>query len=374
MNEIKCPKCGEVIKMDETAYAAILQQIKTAEFDMEVMRRISEIRQGDEVARKLAMSEKDNEIISLKAKLENKDNEAEAKLVQEQLKAQQALNEKDAEIAKMKLVHESELKAANDQVAMYKDFKARQSTKMIGESLEIHCSNQYNQMMRALLPMATFEKDNDVVDGTKGDFVFRDFAADGTEYISVMFEMKNEADTTATKHKNEDFFEKLDKDRRNKHCEYAVLVSMLESDSDLYNGGIVDVSYRYEKMYVIRPQFFLPLITLLVNASRKTMVYKCKVAELERQSLDVTNFEKKVDAIRDSFIKHYEAAKEKHSDAIEQIDKIISQLQKMKELLTGSDTKLLQAGKDLDGLTVRKMTYMNPTMKALFAAAKEANS
>ena len=289
------------------------------------------------------------------------------------MERQQAVAEKDAEIAQLKADFDTRIRAADEQVAFYKDMKARMSTKMIGESLEVHCSTLYDQFMRFALPYAKFDKDNEVVDGTKGDFVFRDFAPDGTEYVSIMFEMKNEADTTATKHKNEDFFKKLDEDRRKKKCEYAVLVSMLEPDNEFYNAGIVSVANGYEKMYVVRPQCFIPIITLLVQASRKAMEYKCEVAEMRRQSVDVTNFEEKLLDFQDKFGKNYRIAKEKFAKAIDEIDKSIKALQSTKDALLSSENNLRLANDKAEGLTIRKLTYGNPTMQAKFAAAKAAD-
>lgn len=384
MKELKCPKCGSAFTVDEADYAFILQQVKTAEFNAELKRRLDEIRKGDETQRKLdlarqkaaqadALDKKDREIAELKAALGNKDNEVKARLLEQEMKGQLAVSAKDAEIAELKAGYEGKLKAAMDQVAFYKDMKARMSTKMIGESLEVHCATQFNQMMRALMPHAYFEKDNEVADGTKGDFVFRDYADDGTEYVSIMFEMKNEADTTATKHKNEDFFRKLDEDRRKKNCEFAVLVSLLEPDSELYNSGIVDVSYRHEKMYVIRPQCFLPLISLLVQTSKKALEYKRQVEVMRSQSVDVTNFESKLLDFQDRFGKNYRSAKEKFEKAIAEIDKSIKALEVTKQALLGSENQLRLANDKAEGLTIQKLTRGNPTMKALFAQAKETH-
>ena len=269
--------------------------------------------------------------------------------------------------------YETKLKLAQQQVDYYKDMKARLSTKMIGETLELHCSNVFNGQMRPMFPNAYFEKDNDISGGTKGDFIFRDYE-DGTEYISIMFEMKNEADTTATKHKNEDFFKKLDDDRKAKGCEYAVLVSLLEPDNDLYNNGIVDVSYRYDKMYVIRPQFFMPIITLLVNASKKSLEYKKELAIAKNQSLDITNFEEKLLEFKEKFGKNYELASRRFREAIKEIDKSIDALNKTKEALLSSENNLRLANDKADELTIRKLTYKNPTMKALFDEARIQNS
>ena len=246
------------------------------------------------------------------------------------------------------------------------------STKMVGETLEIHCSTLFNQLLRPIMPYAYFEKDNEVADGTKGDFIFRD-QADGIEYISIMFEMKNEMDTTLTKHKNEDFFKKLDEDRRKKKCEYAVLVSLLEPDSELYNGGIVDVSHRYEKMYVIRPQFFIPLITLLVQTSRNSLEYKKQLIQAQSKEVDVTNFENKIEEFKSKFGRHYELASKRFNEAIKQIDDTIAKLQRVKDSLMGSENNFRLANQDTEELTIRKLTYKNPTMKQKFEEARKKN-
>ena len=381
MKELKCPKCGSLFSVDEADYALILQQVKTAEFNAEIERQIAMVRKQKESETKAAVLEKvaegqkavakkDEEIAKLRADIAKRDGEFKAKLAEKSMDEQRAVAQKDAEIAKLKADYDGRLRAADEQIAFYKDMKAKMSTKMIGESLEVHCSTQYEQFMRFALPKAKFEKDNDVVDGTKGDFVFRDYAEDGTEYVSIMFEMKNEADATATKHKNEDFFRKLDEDRRKKKCEYAVLVSMLEPENEYYNAGIVSVSKDYEKMYVVRPQCFIPIITLLVQASRKAMEYKCAVAEMQRQSVDVTNFEEKLAQFRDGFGRNYRLAKEKFEKAIAEIDKSIKALEATKQALIGSENNLRLANDKADGLTIRKLTHGNPTMQAKFAEAR----
>ena len=429
MKELKCPKCGNVFTVDEADYAVILQQVKTTEFNAELKKRLDENRKEEKTRLELALAKqksemgdaleaknreiakleadiankdnetkaallaksledqktlakkeeegrkaleaKDVEIAELKAAIASKDGDIKAQLMEKAMERQQAVAEKDAEIAKLKADFDSRIKAADEQVAFYKDMKAKMSTKMIGESLEVHCSTLYEQFMPFALPQATFEKDNEVVEGTKGDFIFRDYATDGTEYVSIMFEMKNEADTTATKHKNEDFFKKLDEDRRKKKCEYAVLVSMLEPDNELYNAGIVAVVKGYEKMYVVRPQCFIPIITLLVQASRKAMEYKCEVAEMRRQSVDVTNFEDKLLDFQQKFGNNCRLAKEKFDKAIAEIDKSIKALEETKKALLGSENNLRLANDKVEGLTVRKLTYGNPTMQAKFAAANK---
>ena len=391
--------------MDEADYASILSQVKGAEFDAEVSRRLAELhrqQQAEEQARAAkaeqawqnelfkreqqavaALSGKDKEIAELKAVVNHNADALRIAVMQEQQRMNDTLRTKENEIAQLKAdaqlakseaavrensikeSYEGKLKAAEEQVAYYKDLKTRLSTKMVGETLEVHCSTIFNGEMRPMFPNAYFEKDNDASGGSKGDFIFRDFV-DGFEYISIMFEMKNEMDETATKHKNEDFFKKLDADRNAKGCEYAVLVSLLEPDSELYNGGIVDVSYRYPKMYVIRPQFFKSMITLLVGAARKTVDYQRQLAEARSQSIDVTNFEDKLMAFKDSFGRNYRLASEKFKTAIDEIDKSIAHLQKIKEALIGSENNLRIANDKADALTIKKLTSSNPTMKAKF--------
>ncbi len=438
MKELKCPKCGSVFTVDEADYASIVSQVKNAEFNEEVNRRLQELHQQhlieqqsaeaklekehqvelnkkeQEINKKeleisqlrnnlqsieqqkrseleLALAAKDKTIDALKAQIAQSGQQQQMAVMEEQRKAEKSLQEKDAQIMELKssaeLSHqkavnyvntqkeqyEAKLKMMQEQVDYYKDLKTKMSTKMIGETLEIHCSTQYNQMMRPLLPNAYFEKDNDASSGSKGDFIFRDFGADGTEYVSIMFEMKNEADETATKHKNEDFFKKLDADRKAKNCEFAVLVSLLEPDNELYNGGIVDVSYRYDKMYVIRPQFFLPIISLLVQTSKKSLEYKQQLAIAKSQSIDVTNFENQLYDFRDKFGRNFRLASEKFNTAIEEIDKSISHLQKIKDALLSSENNLRLANDKVESLTIKKLTKGNPTMTDLFEKARGAN-
>ena len=434
--ELVCPNCHKVFTVDEADYASIVNQVKNAEFEEEMKRRMAEVeeryrmkeqlsatkaseqmqnalnekdrlidRKGSEIERlkqelegmeakkaaelTVALADKQKKISELELKLKEGEGEMKLAVINEQNKANEKIQTKDAEIAQLKAnaelskqaaaIHENTikkkyelaLKAAQEQVDYYKEMKLRMSTKMIGESLEAHCSTQFNQMMRSMLPNAYFEKDNDASGGTKGDFIFRDFADDGTEYISIMFEMKNEADETATKHKNEDFFKKLDADRTAKNCEFAVLVSLLESDNELYNGGIVDVSYRYDKMYVIRPQFFLPIISLLVQTSKKSLEYKQQLAIAKSQTVDVTNFENQLMEFKDKFANNYRLASEKFKKAIEEIDKSIDHLRKIKEALLGSENNLRLANDKAEALTIKKLTRNNPTMKAKFAEAKQ---
>ena len=434
MNELICPNCGKPFRVDEADYAAILNQVRGNEFNAEVERRIKELHRQYEAEEKLrsanadrihqdelfkkdkelngkdseiarlkaqieafderkrfeiqeALTGRDTEIASLKAAIDKGKSDLQIAVMQEQQRTKDALQKKDVEIASLKADaeieksrtslqeksiredYENKLRVANEQIDYYKDLKTRMSTKMVGETLEAHCSTIFNGEMRPMFPYAYFEKDNDASGGSKGDFIFRDFE-DGTEYISIMFEMKNEMDETATKHKNEDFFKKLDADRNTKGCEYAVLVSLLEPDSELYNGGIVDVSYRYPKMYVIRPQFFKSMITLLVNAARKTVEYKKELALAKSQSIDVTNFEAQLLSFKDAFGRNYRLASEKFKTAIDEIDKSIQHLQKIKDALIGSENNLRLANDKADNLTIKKLTRGNPTMKAKFDEAR----
>lgn len=332
------------------------------------------------------LAKKDKEISELKSTISQSKDACQIAVLEEQRKAQDALKEKDNKIVELtgmvnqqkneaalrenniKETYEIQLKKKQEEVDYYKDLKTRMSTKMVGETLEIHCSTEFNRM-RPLFPNAYFEKDNDASGGSKGDFIFRDYE-DGFEYISIMFEMKNEMDQTATKHKNEDFLKKLDEDRRAKKCEFAVLVSLLEPESELYNTGIVDMSHRYPKMYVIRPQFFIPLITLLVQTSKKSIEYQRQLAIARSQSVDVTNFESRLNDFKEKFANNYRLASEKFKTAIDEIDKSITHLQKIKEALVGSERNLRLANDKADSLTIKKLTYNNPTMKEKFKEAR----
>lgn len=395
MRELRCPNCGKVFTVDETDYASIANQVKGAEFDAEVRRRLSEF-QAQRDAQEQARAAKDGQ--KFQAELFGRDqqisvlqNKLDSMEDRKQLELAKAVSAKDAEIARLRaqisqersdsqlrlsqaeLQYESKLKFVQEQVDYYKDLKTRMSTKMVGETLEAHCSTVFNSELRPLMPGAFFEKDNDASGGSKGDFIFRDYD-DGTEYISIMFEMKNEMDETATKHKNEDFFRKLDADRTAKGCEYAVLVSMLEPDSELYNGGIVDVSYRYPKMYVIRPQFFKSMITLLVNAAKKSIEYQRELQIARSQSVDVTKFEEQLNIFKDTFGRNYRLASDKFRTAIEEIDKSIAHLQKIKDALIGSENNLRLANDKADALSVKRLTRGNPTMKAKFDAIRTETS
>lgn len=457
MKELRCPHCGQMFTVDEADYASIVGQVRNAEFDAEIERRIKEMddRQkaqlalasaeaeqklqsqlskvretigakdaeierlrGDanlsaekiraekeaEIARlktllenaesrrkgelDLALSEKDKTIAQLHAAIDQNSANLQLAVMEERSRAQQRELAKDAEITQLKSAaelekreaqlheaamakrHEDELRIKQEQIDYYKDLKTRMSTKMVGETLEQHCSIEFEQYIRPFMPEAHFDKDNDAADGTKGDFIFRDFE-DGTEYISIMFEMKNEMDQTATKHKNDDFLKKLDDDRRKKQCEFAVLVSLLETDNDLYNNGIVNKSHLYPKMYVIRPQFFVAFINLLVQASRKSLDYKKQLIMAQSKEVDVTNFEKQLDDFKDKFGKNYRLASEKFHTAIDEIDKTIDHLQKVRKALVGSEDNLRLANDKAEGLTIRKLTYRNPTMKAKFDEARQ---
>jgi len=382
--ELKCPKCGSVFTVDEADYAGILTQVKNAEFSAEVERRIAELHAQWQAQQQVALMEKDRTLMAKDAELATLRAQANNAVLSERQKQTDALHQKDAEIIRLRASvreaeneaklregnlkehYENRLKLAEEQVAYYKDLKTRMSTKMVGETLEIHCSTEFNRV-RPLFPNAYFEKDNDASGGSKGDFIFRDYV-DGLEYVSVMFEMKNEMDETATKHKNEDFFKKLDADRRAKNCEYAVLVSLLEPESELYNTGIVDVSHKYEKMYVIRPQFFIPLITLLVQTSRKTVDYQRQLEVAKNQSIDVTNFENRLQDMKDGFYRNVDLAHRQYEDAIAAIDKSIEQLQKIKEKLTSSGNNLRLANNKLQDITIKKLTHGNKTMEDMFSA------
>ncbi len=338
----------------------------------------------------IALAEKEQQISKLNSVIEQNDNKLQLVLMEERSKAQKEVQAKDTEISQLRSAvelekreaqlheaslikhHENELRMKQDLVDYYKDLKTKMSTKMVGETLEQHCSIEFDQYIRPMMPTAYFEKDNDAIDGTKGDFIFR-AEEDGTEYISIMFEMKNEMDTTATKHKNDDFLKKLDDDRKKKGCEFAVLVSLLEADNELYNTGIVNKSHLYPKMYVIRPQFFVPFINLLVQTSKKSLEYKKQLILSQSKEVDVTNFENKIEDFKTKFGRHYEMASKKFNDAIKDIDATIIKLQKVREELLSSENNLRLANKDTDDLTIRRLTYMNPTMKAKFDEARKNN-
>ena len=389
MNEIRCPKCGEVFQVDETGFAAIVKQVRDSEFDKEVYNRLKEHDMANEKEVELAVAKANADNEKMVAELQKKVTELEAQIELDRTKSENAVDkavqDKDKEIMKLQNdielgkskweleeknlieAHTAELKRKDDEIAYYKDLKARQSTKMIGETLEQHCEMQFNGVRMMAFPNAYFEKDNDARTGSKGDYIFRETDENGVEILSIMFEMKNEMDETATKHKNEDFFKELDKDRKEKGCEYAVLVSLLEKDNDLYNNGIVDVSYKYDKMFVVRPQFFLPLIAILRTAAMNALKYRQELALVRAQEVDVSNFEDKLFDFQGKFGKDVEAANTKFNSAIKEIDNTITHLQKVKENLLDSEKKLLNANAKAQELSVKKLTRGNPTMKAKFA-------
>lgn len=433
MQEIKCPKCGEVFVVDESGYANIVKQVRDKEFAKELKKREEELKdvqqkdldlvlleQKNQLDKALSakdaeLSEKDRKIQELEACIKNNEisrnlavsevvnakekeisqtkdeiNTIKADFLAKNMERDKELAEKNTEIIRLKdqlsnkdtekqlgeeslkreyeakLKHKDEqLKEKDEQIDYYKDFKARQSTKMVGESLEQHCLTQFNSLRMTAFPTAYFEKDNDAKSGSKGDFIFRE-SVEGTEFISIMFEMKNEMDETATKHKNEDFFKELDKDRREKKCEYAVLVSLLEMDNELYNNGIVDVSYRYEKMYVIRPQFFIPMITLLRNAALNSLKYRQELEAAKNQQLDIANFEENMNAFKQGFGRNYEIASKKFKTAIDEIDKTITHLQKTKDALLSSENQLRLANNKAEDLSIKKLTKNAPSVRKMF--------
>ncbi len=392
MHEIKCPNCGTVFQIDEMDYQNVVKQIRDQEFEKEISEREKQYKIEKENAIELAknkiekeyqerVTEQKLEIVELKNKLVLQDKES-------TLTIQEALSKKESEIStlsnqlellkndflmkekNMKETYEEKLKDREEQISYYRDFKAKQSTKMIGESLEVHCSNEFNKL-RPLFSNAYFEKDNDARSGSKGDFIYRDYDDEGMEFVSVMFEMKNEADMTATKHKNEDFFKELDKDRCEKKCEYAVLVSLLEIDNDYYNEGIVDVSHKYEKMYVIRPQFFIPLITLIRGMAMNSLKYKKELLMIQNQNIDISHFEDNLNTFKEGFARNYRLASDKFKKAIDEIDKTIDHLQKTKEALLSSENNLRLANNKADDLTIQRLTKGNETMKKLFSETKK---
>ena len=391
MKEIRCPKCNEVFTVDESGYAALLSQVRNNEFERELKERESAIHKEHQNSVALALSEEkaksEKAILEQKAEIERLKGALELEKSNNELIVKSALQQKDAEILKLKSElelsvkeqelsvrnlmekHNAEIKLKEEEIDYYKDFKAKQSTKMIGESLERHCESEFNKIRMTAFPNAYFEKDNDARSGSKGDFIFKE-SKDGTEFISIMFEMKNEADTTATKHKNEDFFKELDKDRKEKNCEYAVLVSLLEGDNEFYNNGIVDVSYKYEKMYVIRPQFFIPIITLLRNAALNSLKYKQELQIIKNQNIDITNFEADMNEFKEKFSRNFRLASDKFRTAIDEIDKTILHLQKTKEALISSENNLRLANDKAEDLTIKKLTRNNPTMQAKFEELK----
>lgn len=388
MNEIKCPHCGKSFTIDEAGYADILNQVRTAEFDRDLHERLAEAEKQKKTEIELAeakVTEKlkadsakaEAELATLKAKLEA--TETEKKLaVQEALAAVEKerdslKNDLDKAEMKRKIEEkalkdklETQIKDRDEQIERLKDLKAKLSTKMVGETLEQHCETEFAKLRSTGFQKAYFEKDNDAKSGSKGDFIFKDFDDEGLEFVSIMFEMKNESDTTKTKKKNTDFLAELDKDRNEKKCEYAVLVSLLEPESDLYNTGIVDMSHEYPKMYVVRPQFFIPIITLLRNAASNSMEYKAELARVKAQNIDITNFENELEDFKGKFSKNFVAASEKFKLAIKQIDDSIKDLEKVKESLLSSERQLKLANDKAQDVTIKKLTKGNPTMAEKF--------
>jgi hypothetical protein len=406
MNEIICPSCKKAFKVDEAGFADILKQVRDHQFEEELQKRLKLAEIEKENAVKLAeanlknvlqenltkkdlelsekIAAKEAEISEIKSKLENAElqkqlsvteavqkiekerdalvNDLKSKETETQL-LEKSLNEKFAAALKTK---DEIIKMKDDEIDLRKDLKLKLSTKMIGETLEQHCETEFNKLRSTAFQKAYFEKDNDSKSGTKGDYIYRENDEHGNEIISIMFEMKNEADATASKRKNEEFFKVLDKNRIEKKCEYAVLVSTLEADNDLYNMGIVDVSYKFSKMYVIRPQFFIPIITLLRNASMNSMQYKAELSSIRNQNIDITNFEDNITKFKESFAKNYDLASRQFKTAIDEIDKTIDHLQKTKDALLSSVNNLRLANNKADDLTIKKLTNGNPTMKAKF--------
>lgn len=433
MNEIKCPKCGTIFKLNEQDYESIIKQVRDQEFTKQIQERekLFELDKENTLKLKVAeltnqyqleLSKKEEELLKLKAEIDSssknkdieiknvkgdieklyqnevnslnlkikdlentiklKDNEKESEILKitnqknqdiQSLKNKIDLSEKEFEL-KEKTIKEKynlEIQAKNELIEYYKDLKAKQSTKMIGETLEQHCNAEFSRIRPMFGSKTYFEKDNDAKSGSKGDFIFRDYDEQGNEIVSIMFEMKNEADKTTTKHKNEDFFKELNKDRLEKSCEYAVLVSLLEIDNEIYNAGIVDVSYKYEKMYVIRPQFFVPIITLLRNAAIKSLDYKKQLIQVQNQNIDIANFEKNMNAFKEGFSRNYKLASDKFKKAIEEIDKTIDHLQKTKDALLSSENNLRLANNKAEDLSIKKLVKNNKTMAEMFA--KESN-
>lgn len=395
MREIKCPNCGKTFKIDEAGYADILNQVRDEAFHEALHERLALAEQDKKTAVELAETKvasemekgaarKDTEIARLKEELKGADvakrlalKEALGEVEKERDNLKRDLEVKEAEHklreSSLKEKYETQIKDRDDAIERLKDLKAKLSTKMVGETLEQHCEIEFNRIRATAFPLAYFEKDNDAGSGSKGDFVFRDSDEANTESVSIMFEMKNECDTTATKKKNEDFFKELDKDRKEKDCEYAILVSLLEPDNELYNTGIVDVSHRYPKMYVIRPQFFIPMITLLRNAAQNSLKYKTELALVKAQNLDITDFEKELDTFKAAFGKNYELASRRFQEAIEEIDKSIDHLKKTKEALLGTDRNLRLANDKAQDVTLKRLTRGNPTMAAKFAELEKTN-
>lgn len=392
MAELKCPHCGQAFTVDDTEVSSIIQQIRDKEFQKDLTSRVSELEEHMREKHELELEAKENEIkskdreayekeikklqdrlkkeetkvVSLQNDLNNSEDKKKIAVMEAVKKVEDEKRDLEGKLTQEKDTRQLLLAQKDEQIAYYKDLKTRMSTKMVGETLEQHCEIQFNQLRATAFRNAYFEKDNDARSGSKGDYIYRECDENGIEIISIMFEMKNEMDETATKHKNEDFFKELDKDRREKKCEYAVLVSLLEADSELYNGGIVDVSYKYDKMYVVRPQCFIPIITLLRNAAMNALIYKQELEVVRNQDIDISNFEDNLLQFKNDFSRNYDLAHNHFDKAINEIDKTIDHLQKVKKELMGSDNQLRIANNKVDEVSVKKLTKDNPTMQAKF--------
>ena len=381
MAELKCPHCGQAFTVDDTELGSIISQIRDSEFARDVDERVEELTEHMKEKHMLELESKENELklkigdeyekeIKKLSDIERMEDKNEIAV----MKAVKTVEDKNRDLER-KLIEQRDkeeflLKQKDEQIAYYKDLKTKMSTKMVGETLEQHCEIQFNQLRATAFKNAYFEKDNDAKSGSKGDYIYRECDDNGVEIISIMFEMKNEMDETATKHRNEDFFKELDKDRREKNCEYAVLVSMLEADSELYNAGIVDVSYKYDKMYVVRPQCFIPIITLLRNAAMNALTYKQELETVRNQDIDISNFEQSLLKFKDDFGRNYNLAHAHFDKAIEEIDKTIQHLEKVKKELLGSDNQLRIANGKVEDVSIKRLTKDNPTMQAKFEELK----
>lgn len=354
MNEIKCPKCGEAFKIDEAGYADILKQVRDEEFAQALKEKLDQAEREKKSEIQIAQGQKDIEIERLRAEIKNKE-------LQNQLAVKDAL-------ALLEANKNKELQLKEEELAYYKDFKLKLSTKMVGETLEEHCEIEFNKIRSTGFQRAYFKKDNKVAEGSKGDYIFKDFSEEGIEFVSIMFEMKNESDDTEKKKKNTDFLKELDKDRNAKGCEYAVLVTVLESDNDLYNTGIVDVSYLYPKMYIVRPNFFIPILTLIRNAAQSTIASKSELAQLKEENIDITNFERDLHNFQNDFNDKFRLAGDRFEEAIEGIDKTIEQLEKVKKALVKSERHLQVAKNKIEDVSIKNLTRGNPTMTAKFKA------
>lgn len=397
MAELKCPHCGQAFTVDDTEVSSIIQQIRDKEFQKDLESRVSELEEHMREKHELELEAKENEIksqdreayekeikklqdrlkkeetkvVSLQNDLNNSEDKKKIAVMEAVKKVEDEKRDLEGKLTQEKDTRQLLLAQKDEQIAYYKDLKTRMSTKMVGETLEQHCEIQFNQLRATAFRNAYFEKDNDARSGSKGDYIYRECDENGIEIISIMFEMKNEMDETVTKHKNEDFFKELDKDRREKKCEYAVLVSLLEADSELYNGGIVDVSYKYDKMYVVRPQCFIPIITLLRNAAMNALIYKQELEVVRNQDIDISNFEDNLLQFKNDFSRNYDLAHNHFDKAINEIDKTIDHLQKVKKELMGSDNQLRIANNKVDEVSVKKLTKGNPTMQAKFREIHE---